>query len=301
MAMEHLSIKNIFIVIISSLLVSCGQATPTMMMTRQPVTTIALPTPDATETMEPMDNEIFIPSSPVTPAEMAAVFSLPEGYLGVLLTRPAAAEVTAIARSQTGRIYLQQQGMSAAVSLLDPGSGEITAILSTIGLDTGRIFNGPGDAILMKVGSELWRIKPDGTHDPWSLSVFGVPLYCSVNGEIYGTTDDRQSVIRQSPGAAAVEVATGFGMLTDLVVSGDGTIIVVDSLTGDLVRVDPSGNQMLVDASGPEGELVDIALDAAGNLYRNNPSTGFAKVDLVSGSIETLASMYSPCTRQPGD
>ena len=196
------------------------------------------------------------------------------------------ADVSAIARSQTGRIYLQRGGLLPGLSLLDAGSGEVTDILSTAGLDAGRIFNGPVDSVLMRVGNELWRVNTDGSHEVWSQVVVGEPLFLPRHGEIYGASEDGTSVIRQSPGVSALEVAGGFNSITDLVVSRDGTLYVVDGDTSDLVRVNPDGSQLLLDASVPDGEVVDIGLDAAGNLYRNSATTGFARVDVLSGALE---------------
>jgi DNA-binding beta-propeller fold protein YncE len=293
--------KITFILLLGLLMVSCVQTSITPDVTQPSVPTIALPTREPTETPEPLEQYLPDVASPIEPAEMAGYFTLPQGYLAQRLAAPAAADLVAIARSQTNKVYLQQGGLSAGISLLDPGSGEVTGVLSTIGLDTGRIFNGPGESILLKVGNELWRLNPDGSHELWSVNIFGIPLYYSGSGEIYGTSDDRHSILRQAPGSAAVAVSSDFEEVTDLVVSADGTIYVVDGMTNDLVRVDTAGNQMLVDASVPDGVTMDIALDAAGNLYRNSISTGFAKVDLVDGGIETLDSIYSPCTKQPGD
>ena len=75
----------------------------------------------------------------------------------------------------------------------------------------------------------------------------------------------------------------------------------VDGDTSDLVRVNPDGSQLLLDASIPDGETVAIDLDASGNLYRNSTSAGFARVDVLSGALEPYEFIYSPCTDQPGD
>ena len=290
------------IILILSLVTACGPAQPTPTATLQFIPTIELPTREPTETPEPLDGPLVEPAnSRIDPLELAASFGLPSGYLAELLVRPLMADVSAIARSQTGRIYLQRGGRLPGLSLMDAGSGEVTEILTTTGLDAGRIFSGPVDSVLMRVGSELWRVNPDGSHEIWSQSVVGEPLYFSVTGEIYGSGADKTSIIRQSPGVSALEVAGGFNSIADLAVSLDGTLFVVDGVTSDLVRVDPDGSQLLLDASIPDGEVVDIGLDASGNLYRNSASTGFARVDVLSGALEPYQFIYSPCTDHPGD
>jgi hypothetical protein len=289
------------LILLVTLLAACNPATSTPGTTMQIIPTIALPTREPTETPQPLEVLDESPARAIDSRELAAAFSLPSGYLAELLVLPSVANVTAIARSQTGRIYLQRGGPLPGLSLMDAGSGDVTDILSTAGLDAGRIFNGPVDSVLIQVGNELWRVNTDGSHEVWSQSVMGEPLFFSPGGEIYGASADGTQVIRQSPGVSALEVAGGFNSITDLVVAGDGTLFVVDGVTSDLVRVDPDGGQLLLDASVPDGEPVDIGLDAAGNLYRNSASNGFARVEISSGALEPYDFIYSPCTDYPGD
>jgi hypothetical protein len=279
----------------------CQPVEPTAMPVVQTIPSIELPTREPTETPQPLDLPDESPAADIDPRELAAAFDLPSGYLAELLVMPPVANVTAIARSQTGRIYLQRGGPLPGLSLMDAGSGDVTEILSTAGLDAGRIFNGPVDSVLMRVGHELWRVNTDGSHSLWSQSVLGEPLFFSSQGEIYGASEDGTSVIRQSPGVSALEVAGGFNNIADLILIGEGMLIVVDDGSSDLVRVAPDGSQLLLDASVPEGEKIDIGLDAAGNLYRNSLSTGFARVDTLSGEFEPYDFIYSPCTDHPGD
>jgi hypothetical protein len=294
-------IKLFTIILLSTLLAGCGGVTPTPLLTQQPLQTIELPTREPTDTPQPLEEPESEPVASIDPVVLARTFTLPAGYLAELLAQPLVADVTAIARSQTGRIYLQHAGLLPGLSILDAGSGAVTRILSTAGLDTGRIFNGPVDSILMRVGNELWRVNTDGSHEVWSQSVVGEPLFYTIKGEIYGAGDDGTYVVRQSPGISILEVAGGFESISDLVVAGAGTLIVVDGITSDLVRVNPDGSQFLLDASVPDGEKVDIGLDTAGNLYRNSATTGFGKVDLEGGAIVAMESIYSPCTNRPGD
>jgi hypothetical protein len=295
-------IKHILpLILFISLTSACGSAQPTPVATMQPVPTIELPTREPSETPESLDLPEASSIEPIDPLDLAASFGLPANYLAELLIRPLVADVAVIARSQTGRIYLQRGGLLPGLSLLDAGSGEVMDILSTADLDTGRIFNGPVDSVLLRVGSELWRINPDGSHEIWSQAVVGEPLFFTPSGEIYGTSTDGNTIIRQSPGVSALEVAGGFNSITDLAVNQAGTLFVVDGVTSDLVRVNPDGNQLLLDASAPDGETVFIGLDANGNLYRNNATTGFARVDVLSGGLEPYEFIYSPCTEHPGD
>ena len=294
-------IKLFSIILLSTFLVGCGRVTPTPLLTQQPIPTIELPTREPTETPQPLEEPESEPLVSIDPAVLAGTFSLPAGYLAELLAMPLVADVTAIARSQTGRIYLQHAGLLPGLSILDAGSGEVTRILTTLGLDAGRIFNGPVDSILMRVGNELWRVNTDGSHEVWSQSVVGEPLFYTIDGEIYGAGDDGTTVVRQSPGVSVLEIAGGFESISDLVVTTDGALYVVDGTTSDLVRVNPDGSQFLLDTSVPDGEKMDIGLDTAGNLYRNSVTTGFGKVDPEGGAIVPLESIYSPCTNQPGD
>jgi hypothetical protein len=289
------------LILILSIITACSPAQPTPAATFPPIPTIELPTREPTETPEPLETWDSPLIASIDPLELAASFGLPSGYLAELLAQPRVADVSAIARSQTGRIYLQRGGFLPGLSLLDAGSGDVLDILSTDGLDTGRIFSGPVDSILMRVGSELWRVNPDGSHEIWSQSVVGEPLFYTVSGEIYGAGADGTSIYRQAAGVSAQEIAGGFNSIADLVINLEGTLFVVDGASSDLVRVDPDGSQLLLDASIPDGETVDIGLDASGNLYRNSQSGAFARVDVSSGALESYEFIYSPCTDRPGD
>ncbi len=293
--------KIILFIIWLTILAACGRNTPTTPVTEQPFPTIELPTREPTETPEPEILPADDSLSSISPLELAAVYQLPVPYLAVRLAAPAAADVNAIAQSQTGKIYLQRGGRYGGISLLDPGSGEVTDILSTSGLVVGRIFNGPGESILMKVDNELWRLNPDGTHELWSQTVAGEPLFFSAGGEIYAASDDRTAVLRQSPGVSSLEVAGGFQEITDLVVTTDGILFVVDGAAGDVIRADENGSLLLLDAGAPDGDVVHIGLDTDGTLYRNSAATGFAKIDAQGGQPVPIETIYSPCTGQPGD
>ncbi|MGB8251609.1 MAG: hypothetical protein WCF08_00205 [Anaerolineaceae bacterium] len=295
-------VKKMFLFILCmTLLVACGQTTPTPLVTEQPIPIIALPTREPSETPEPADEPDIETRSAISPPELAAAYMLPATYLAERLVAPAAADVRAIAQSQNGKVYLQRGGNFGGISLLDVGSGDVTEILPTTGLEIGRIFNGPGESVLMKVGNELWRLNPDGTHELWSQSVVGNPLFFAASGEIYAASDDRTAVLRQSPGVSSVEVTGGFEEINDLVVTAERVLFVVDGATGDVVRVDPSGSRLLLDAGIPDGEVVDISLDGSGNLYRNSAATGFAKIDPQGGQPQRFDTLYSPCTSRPGD
>ena len=181
-------IQALPILLLSILLSGCVGVTPTPFLTEQPNPTIELPTREPTESPQPLEEPVSTPVSSIDPRELATAFSLPAGYLAELLSSPLVADVTAIARSQTGRIYLQRAGLLPGLSILDAGSGEVSHILSTTGLDTGRIFNGPVDSILMRVGNELWRVNTDGSHEVWSQSVVGEPLFFSLAGASSSTS-----------------------------------------------------------------------------------------------------------------
>jgi len=295
-------LKQIIIVIVCFiLLTTCSRVTPTAVISNQPFPTIAFPTREPIDTPEPVDESDVKTQSAISPLELAAAYTLPATYLAERLAAPVAADVSAIAQSQTGKVYLQRGGMFGGISLLDVGSGDVSHILPTGGMEIGQIFNGPGESVLMKVGNELWRLNPDGTHELWSQSVVGSPLFFAASGEIYAVSDDRTAILRQSPGVSSLEVAGGFEEITDLVVTPEGVLFVVDGATSDVIRVDPNGSRLLLDASIPDGEATDIGLDGSGNLYRNSASTGFAKIDPQGGQPERFDTIYSPCTSQPGD
>lgn len=283
------------------LLVACGQVTPTPVASDQPVPIIQIPTPEPTENLLQVDETRSVLPPSIGPLELAKHFQLTAAYLAERLAAPPVADVSTIAQSQNGRIYLQRGGLFGGISVLDEGSNEVIDILTTSGLEMGRIFNGPGESILVKVGNELWRLNPDGTHELWSQSVVGSPLFYTGTGEIYGAIDDLTAVVRQSPGVSALEIAGGFEKISDLVVNEQGVIFVVDGKSGDVVRVDPNGSRLLLDAGTPGVKAPDIGLDTNGNLYRNSVIGGFARLDPQGGPPERLDTVYSPCTDRPGD
>src|SRR5512136_2231953 len=121
---------SLFILCIA-FLAACGQNTPTAVVTEQSIPTIALPTREPSETPAPLDESEIIPLSIVSPLEQAAVYQLPDTYLAERLAAPAVADVSTIAQSQTGKVYLQRGGKFGGITVLDVGSGDVTDILST--------------------------------------------------------------------------------------------------------------------------------------------------------------------------
>ncbi len=148
-------LKQIILVIVSFiLLTACGRVSPTTVVSDQPFPTIELPTREPTDTPEPVEESGVEMSPAISPLELAGVYALPAGYLAERLIAPAVADVSAIAQSQTGRVYLQRGGRYGGISLLDVGSRDVTDILSTTGLEIGRVFNGPGDSVLV---TDSWK------------------------------------------------------------------------------------------------------------------------------------------------
>jgi predicted outer membrane repeat protein len=235
---------------------------------------------------------------------LARRFKLPLwDWVAERLFTPPAPDLTGIARSQSGVVYLQHGGLSAGISTLEPVSGEVTRILDLppAGAGYSSIVGGPDDTAFIPVGDEIWQVRPDGSYEVWGQQRDGSPRYYTPDGRLLGRSHDGTRVLELSPDGSSREVASGFTDIYDIVAAPDGTVFVSDWEMGDITRVDPNGTQHVLAEHVLFRDPMDMEIDPTGNLFLNTVTTGFVQVDPNSGAFTQYDSAHSPCTIHPAD
>jgi predicted outer membrane repeat protein len=235
---------------------------------------------------------------------LARRFKLPLwDWVAERLFTPPAPDLTGIARSQSGVVYLQHGELSAGISTLEPVSGEVTRILNLppAGAGYSSIVGGPDDTAFIPVGDEIWQVRPDGSYEVWGQQGDGSPRYYTADGRLLGRSYDGTRVLELSPDGSSREVASGFTDIYDIVAAPDGTVFVSDWETGDITRVDANGTQHVLAEHVLFRDPMDMEVDPSGHLFLNSVATGFVQVDANSGAFTHYDSAHSPCTIHPAD
>lgn len=234
---------------------------------------------------------------------IARHFKLPEDYVAELLFAPPAPDLTGIARSQNGVVYLQQGESNAGISTLDPTSGEVRRILDLppdeIGY--GPIVGGPNDTAFIPVGNKIWQVRSDGSHMVWGQVSDGDVKFFTYDGRLLGYSYDGTRVLELIPDGSSHDVASGFTDICDIVGTDDGTLFVSDCETGDITRVDLDGTQRVLAERVVFRDPLDLAIDPSGNLFLNSVASGFVQVDRNNGTFTRYDSAHSDCTIHQAD
>lgn len=255
--------------------------------------------PDSSPVMNEMDPPRLFSDEPQY--ELARRFELPEGYIAELLYAPPAPELTGIARSQNGLIFLQHGGLSSGISTLDPASGEVTRILDLATSGYSSIVGGPGDTVFINEGDEVWQVNPDGSYVVWGKPRDGQVKFFTSDGRALGYSHDKTRVLELMPDGSSREIAAGFIQIYDIVAAADGTLFVSDVETGNIIRVNPDGTRSVLAEHVLIRDPLDLAIDPAGNLFLNSVASGFVQVDRNSGAFTRYDSAHSICTIHQAD
>jgi hypothetical protein len=234
----------------------------------------------------------------------ARYWSLPEPFVGeAIFTSPLAFNAF-VALSQGGTIYTTIGfGGAPGVSIINFGQGTSTPILklpSDVGISNP--VGGPADTLILGVGGEIWQISPDGTHKKWGPSPDAFPMYYTKDGRLIGVTFNG-SLIEIKQDGSTIDLAGGFQWpIGDVVVTPDGTILVYEIPSGDIIRVDAGGvKRVLVHAVLP-GDGVSFGIDFDGQVYFSpNGYWDLRRLDIDTGKVTIIPSSYSPCALNRGD
>lgn len=266
------------------------------------------PSPPATSTVNnlPAIPPTIAPTLTLEPAEepgITAGWNLPPGYAGEALYSSPLLYNAFVVRSQDGTVYtMLGTGSNPGVSLIDLEKRTATPILrlpQTSGMSNP--VGGPGDTLFVGVGPEVWQITPDGKHELWGNSPNGFPIYYTNDDRLLGRSFDG-GLIEIKQDGTTVEIAGGFQLIGDVVVTPEGVILVYDIPTGDIVRVDPDGSKRVLVKTVLPGDGVNFGLDFDGQVYFNkNGIWDLSRLDIDSGKVTPIPGAYSSCTWNRGD
>ena len=232
---------------------------------------------------------------------LARRFQLPAGYVAERLFTPPAPDLTGIARSQSGVVYLEHGGLSSGISILDPSSGAVVRILDLPVAGYASVVGGPGETAFIGQRGEIWQVRPDGSYEIWAKRSNGRPKYYTSDGRLLGISHDRTRVLELFPDGSSHEVAGGFTDIYDIVASADGTIYVSDWETGNITRIDADGAKHTLAERVLFRDPLDMDIDPAGQLFLNTVVTGFVRVDTNNGTFTHFESAHTECTLHNAD
>lgn len=232
---------------------------------------------------------------------LAQLFKLPAGYVVERLFAPPAPDLTGIARSQSGVIYLEHGGLSSGISILDPSSGAVARILDLSESGYDSVVGGPGETAFIEQRGEIWQVRPDGSYEIWAKGVNGKPKYYTSDGRLLGISYDGRRVLELFPDGKSLDIASGFSLIDDIVAGADGSIYVSDFETGNIVRLDADGARHTLAERVLFRDPMDMDVDPAGQLFLNTVTTRFVRVDTNDGTFTHFESAHTECTIHPAD
>jgi len=256
---------------------------------------------DATPVVDEIDPLRLTSSEPRY--ALARRFQLPQDYIAERLFAPPAPDLTGIAASADGTLFLQHGGLSAGISILDLTSGKVTRILDLppAGAGYSSIFGGPASSAFVPVGEALWHVQSDGTIEVWGRQTDGLAEAITEDGRMLGVSHDRTRILELLPGGSSIELASGFKNIYDVVVDAEDVLYVSDAETGNITRLDPDGKQRVLASDVLYRDPMDLAISLDGRLFLNSVVTGFVEINLENGAFTHLVSAHSPCSPHPAD
>lgn len=211
-------------------------------------------------------------------------FELPDGYAASRINVNMIPQPGYLARSESGILYLLHGGFSKFLSVFNPEEGPFTPILDLHEKHTYCLEGGPGDTIFAGINNEIWQISPDGTYEVWGTGFTDLFVFTwTGTGKMFGITRDK--VWEYHASGTSREVANGFVNLCDIAVLTDGTIIVSDIGTGDLIRINTDGSKQVVLSNIVRNDPIRLETDSEGNLYLFSIPTNFVRVDPEDGTM----------------
>ena len=232
---------------------------------------------------------------------LAQHFKLPAGYIAERLFAPPAPDLTGIAHSQSGVVYLQHGGLSAGISILDPSSGTVARILDLPVPGYASIVGGPGETAFIGQRGEIWQVRPDGSYEIWAKRSNGRPKYYTSDGRLLGISHDGTRVLELFPDGKSRYIAGSFSRIYDIVASADGSIYVSDFETGNITHLDADGAKHTLAERVLFRDPLDMDVDPTGQLFLNTVATGFVRVDTNNGTFTHFESAHTECTIHPAD
>jgi hypothetical protein len=231
-------------------------------------------------------------------------FGLPDGWSWDRLMVPPAADITGIACSEDGTVFVQHSGLAGGLSILDPQTGQMTRIIELAGEDSlyGTLVGGPEDTLFLPLATKnvIWQIASDGTHTVWGSAADGWPVAYTEDGRLLGRGHNG-ALLHLQPNGTATILSERFEDLDSVVPIGD-RLFVSDTERGAIVRIDPDGSHHTLCEGLLYRDPMDMAASPAGDLYLNCVTTGLVRVDPEHGSLTPVPiDSEVLCTVHPAD
>jgi len=98
----------------------------------------------------------------------------------------------------------------------------------------------------VRIHNEMWLLHPDGSHEIWSEPCEGTPFFYSPDGLLIGASEDNKKVIQYHQDEKPTTLADGFEHIQDIVMLEDETLLISDWETGDITRINSSGERSIL-------------------------------------------------------
>ena len=235
--------------------------------------------------------------------ELARYFQLLDGYIAERIFTPALPNPQFIGISESGIIYIGQQGLDAGISVLHPDTGEVERILNLQKGWSYPIVKGPGDSVLLRAGEALWLLQPDGSYDIWGTSPDALGYQITNDGRVFGFTyPNADCIVEFFPDGTYEEIHCGFDEIYDILVDSDGSFVVSVWNTGDVSRVRPDGSVEILAENVSLKDVIDLTFSPSQDLFLTSvplepPFFEFQQLDPQRGMDHSLVE----CAMHSGD
>ncbi len=235
-----------------------------------------------------------------TDTQLAELFGAPQNYQVTRFVSPLSPEALQIARSQSGVIYLKHIDSSAGISVIDLENGPIKPILDLFEIPSSfQIVGGPGDAVFVRIHDEMWLLYPDGSHEVWSKPCEGTPFFYSQDGRLIGASEDNKKVIQYHQDEKPITLADGFEHIQDIVILENETLLVSDWETGDITRINSSGERSILLDNIIQRDPLILEMDHQNQVFLYSIATGFCMLDPETGTLTRMDNVQGQLQHTP--
>ena len=233
----------------------------------------------------------------------ADLWDLKENWVGKALLKSKVGNNAALVTSQDGTVYMKEWGAESGISIIDTETLAVTRLFDIPTTNSvNDIIGGPEDTAYVNVGPDIRLVHSDGSFSIWATFPDACVAAYAPDGRVLGKSNDCSVLYELLPDGTKTKIAEGFHNIYEAAVMDDGTIIIYEWDTGNIVRLNTDGSRKILVSSVSPYDFVNFGVDADDQLYYNACGThGLKRLNVQSGKVTDIPLSLNETVWNPND
>ena len=233
----------------------------------------------------------------------ADLWDLKDGWVGQAILKSKIGNNAAIVTSQDGTVYMKEWGAESGISVIDTQTLTVTRLFDIPTTNSvNDIVGGQDDTAYVNVGPDIRLVHSDGSYSIWATFTDACVAAYTPDGRILGKSNDCSVLYELFPDGSKKKIAGNFHNIYEVAVMDDGTIIVYEWDTGNIVRLKTDGNRKILVSGVSPYDFVNFDVDTDGQLYYNACSAhGLKRLNVNSGKVTDIVLRLNETIWNPND